>query len=416
MNALIRPPGTLSHKEEGKLLCRLNIMHRHHNNERQITLILSTILSFRLMGLFMLFPVLSPYAKALPGSTPLLLGIAIGIYGLTQTLLQIPFGYCSDHYGRKQIITVGLIIFAIGSAIAATTDSILGLIIGRALQGAGAIGSSLIALLTDLIREQNRTKAMAVTGMVIGASFSISMILGPLLNSWFQVQGIFIATVFLALLGILLLHLFVPSPARLRLPLDIPIRKQLHQLITNSKLFSLYLSIFLLHVILTSNFVVIPLFLQSVINLHHHPEWMFYAVVFLVAILLTIPLLIAERKFHSSSIFIFSIALLILAESILFLFHQDEVFLVISLIVFFVGFNFLEAYLPSLISKFAPIHNKGAALGIYSSCQFLGIFIGGVSGGWVYGHVGAFSIFLICAIIAFVWLLIITNIWKFKHT
>ncbi len=388
-------------------------MHRYHNNERQITLVLSTILSFRLMGLFMLFPVLSPYAKNLPGSTPLLLGIAIGIYGLTQTLLQIPFGYWSDHYGRKKIITIGLIIFAIGSAVAATTDSIIGLIIGRALQGAGAIGSTLIALLTDLIREQNRTKAMAIAGIVIGASFSISMILGPLLNSWVQVSGIFATTVIFALLGIFLLHFFVPTPARLRLPINVPVSKQFRQLISDSKLFSLYLSIFLLHFVLTSNFVVIPLFLQKVLNISHHAEWLFYTVIFSIAILLTIPLLIAERKTHSIFIFMLAIALLLCAEVSIFLFHQDERILILSLIIFFAGFNFLEAHLPSLISKFAPAHNKGAALGIYSSCQFLGIFIGGIGGGWFYGKIGPFSIFLFCAIITCVWLLIITRIWGF---
>lgn len=391
-------------------------MHRYHNNERQITLVLSTILSFRLMGLFMLFPVLSPYAKNLPGSTPLLLGIAIGIYGLTQTILQIPFGYYSDHYGRKLVITIGLIIFAIGSAISATTDSIDGLIIGRGLQGAGAIGSSLIALLMDLIKEKNRTKAMAVTGIVIGMSFSVSMVLGPLLNRWVQVSGIFAVTVGFALLGILLLHLFVPTPSHLRLPINIPLSKQFHQLITNTKLFSLYLSIFLLHFILTANFVVIPLFLQNVLKITGHAEWVFYIIIFVSAILLTIPVLMAERKFHSSIIFIFSLVLLLFSQINLFLFHQDELLMIINLVVFFVGFNFLEAHLPGLISKSAPAQNKGAALGIYSSCQFLGIFIGGLGGGWIYGHWGPFSIFLVCAVTTGIWLLMITKVWKFQTT
>lgn len=373
--------------------------------EKRATLSLASIFSFRMIGLFMVLPIFSLYATHFQHATPFLIGLAIGIYGLTQGIMQIPFGTLSDKYPRKIIITIGLLLFISGSIIAASTTSIYIVILGRALQGSGAIGSVLIALLTDLIPEEQRSIAMAIMGIMIGVSFLFAMILGPILGNWIQLRGLFLLTAALGLLSIFLLYFTVPTPQRFTSETNTaPFRTRIFELINHKDLLILDFGIFCLHVILTACFVSIPLIINRYLSLHH--TWILYASVLMSSSLITFPLLrIAERK-QLVHLF-FNSAIIILTASLLWLWHFSFSLggMAIGLFLFFLAFNFLEANLPSLVSRLAPSALKGTAIGIYSSAQFLGIFCGGVLGGWLYGITQPETIFFVCGIIAMLWFL-----------
>ncbi|NOY61966.1 MAG: MFS transporter [Gammaproteobacteria bacterium] len=373
--------------------------------ERQAATSLAGIFAFRMLGLFMILPVFSLYGETLEGSTPLLIGLAIGIYGLTQALLQIPFGMLSDRFGRKPIIAIGLLIFAIGSVVAAMADSITGVIIGRALQGSGAIAAAVMALAADLTREEHRTKAMAVIGMTIGMSFAISMVLGPVINGIIGVEGIFWLTAALALGGIVLLKYRVPHPKECRFHRDAEAQpSEFKHVIADPQLLRLDYGIFILHMILTSSFVVIPLALRNYAGLETAQHWYIYLPVMLLAIGLMVPLVImAEKKRMMKQIFVGAIAMIMLSELLLIFVYQSVWGIFAALLIFFIAFNVLEATLPSLISKTVRQDKKGTAMGVYSSSQFLGAFFGGVLGGWLYGSVGLAAVFALCAVAAASW-------------
>lgn len=373
--------------------------------ERRSVSTLAAILSLRMTGLFMVLPVFTLYASHLPGATPLLLGMAMGVYGLTQALFQIPFGMLSDHVGRKKIIALGLVLFFLGSLLAGNAHTMMGMILGRALQGAGAIGSTVMAMMADLTRENQRTKAMALAGMSIGASFSLAMIAGPVFIIWFNVPQIFWLAAGFSMAALVILFTLVPQPAAVTWhPETEPEPHHFFALLKKSALIRLNAGIFLLHAVFTASFVVIPVSLQDLAGLQSKQQWLLYFPILILAFALIIPLIImAEKKQRLKEFFLGAIATLGAAEFLLWIFAHRLLISALSLLLFFAAFSLLEAFLPSLVSKTAPPARKGTALGIYSCSQFLGIFVGGASGGWLYGAFGLTSVYLFCMILTLAW-------------
>lgn len=378
--------------------------------EKRATWSLAGIYALRMLGLFMVLPVLSLFAENLAGSTPLLIGLSISIYGLSQALLQIPFGLMSDRFGRKKIIIAGLLLFAAGSVVAALSTTIYGVLLGRALQGAGAIAAAIMALVADLTQEVHRTKAMATIGLSIGASFGVAVSIGPIIAGLMGVQGIFWVTAALALAAIFALIYLVPEPVKSKVHRDAEVVPgQISHVLKNADLLRLNYGIFILHLILTASFVVVPLLMRDV-GLDAKQHWLVYLPVFIVSMAFAIPFVIlAEKKRKMKAVFIGAIAVVSAAEIGLFEFHGNLLGIIGFLGLFFCGFNLLEATLPSLISKTAPGDMKGTAMGFYSSSQFLGAFIGGAAGGWSYGEFGVGAVFLMCAVAGLSWLLLSTT-------
>lgn len=379
--------------------------------ERRASFSLASILALRMLGLFMILPVFALYANQLQNATPALIGLAMGIYGLTQGLFQIPFGMLSDHVGRRKIIALGLLIFILGSIICALSDSIFHLIIGRALQGIGAVGSTIIAMVADLTREEQRTKAMAISGMTIGASFALAMILGPIFANWINL--FWLATLFGAV-AIMLLYSWVPTPTKPVWHSDTePEITQFGALLKEPELIRLNIGIFILHAVLTASFVILPLSLQNLAGLHGNQQWMMYLPTLIAAFLLSVPFIIlAEKQKRLKTYFLGAIVTLGCAELLLWFFAKNLLISALSLLLFFAAFSLLEAFLPSLISRSAPSSRKGTALGIYSCFQFLGIFVGGSLGGWLFGAFGLTNVYLFCVILIGIWFVIAFNMKK----
>jgi len=376
-------------------------------NEVRSAVSMAGIYALRMLGLFMILPVFALYAGDLEGATPALAGLAIGIYGMTQALLQIPFGLVSDHIGRKPVIVFGLLVFAAGSVVAATADTMFMVIVGRALQGAGAIAAAIMALTADLIREEHRVKAMAIIGMSIGVAFALSMVLGPVLNGWIGVPGIFWLTAVLAIAGIAVVVLIVPNPAVSRLRRDAEtVPAQITSVLRDPELLRLDLGIFSLHLILTASFVVLPLALRDIAGLPADEHWMLYLPALGLSLPMAIPFILqAEKHRRMKQVFVAAIVVLAIAQGALSIFHASIVAIGLLVFVFFTAFNLLEAILPSLISKTAPPDRKGTAMGVYSSAQFFGAFVGGAVGGILHGSYGMGSVFLFCSLVALAWVL-----------
>ncbi len=373
--------------------------------EVRASLSLAAIYMLRMLGMFLVLPVLSVFARELPDATPQLVGFAISAYGLTQAIFQIPFGLWSDRYGRKRLIVIGLLLFAAGSALAALSESIYGIIAGRALQGAGAVAGVVMALAADLTREEHRTKAMALIGVSIGMSFALSMVIGPLLSGWIGLHGLFWIITALALFSIIVLYAVVPTPAVSRFHRDAEVRPaSLKAVLANRELLRLDLGIFCLHLVLTATFVVLPLILRDTLQLETAKHWHVYLPVFALALVSMVPFVIlAEKRHKMKAVFVSFIGLVAISDAG-FVWLQHDFWIVFGLLyLFFTGFNLLEATLPSLISKVAPLDLKGTAMGVYSTAQFLGAFVGGAGGGWIYGRYGITSVFLFCAAIALLW-------------
>ncbi len=376
--------------------------------ERRAAASLASIYALRMLGLFMILPVFALYAENLQGVTPTLVGVALGIYGLTQALFQIPFGLISDRIGRKSVITAGLLIFAMGSIVAAVSDSIQGVILGRALQGAGAVAAVVLALAADLTREEHRLKVMAGIGISIGVSFSVALVAGPMLAHWIGVPGIFWLTALLALAGIAVLQFWVPRPLHLhRHPDTEAVPGQFREVLSNGQLLRLDFGIFSLHMALTAIFVVVPHILRDGAGLPVNQHWHIYLPVMLAAFVAMVPFIIlAEKKRRMKQVFSGAILALGMAMIGMWLAHGSIMGTVVALLLFFTAFNLLEASLPSLVAKIAPAWSKGTAMGVYSSAQFLGAFAGGFMGGWLSGRYGIGGVFLFSAAITIAWFLL----------
>jgi len=382
-------------------------------SERRATFGLAGVYGFRMLGLFLILPVFALFAEKLPGATPFLTGLAVGIYGLTQAVLQIPFGLLSDRIGRKPVIFGGLLLFALGSIIAASAQDVWMVIFGRAVQGSGAIAAAVMALAADLTREENRTKAMATIGMTIGASFMLAMMAGPVLGRLIGVSGIFWLTAVLALLGIALVALVVPTPARSSVHRDAEtVPAMFDRVLRNPELLRLDFGIFSLHLILTALFLAVPVVLRDLGLEPLQHSWL-YLPVMLGSIAAMVPFIIlAERRGLMKQVFLGAVGALALAQFALGLYAQQFWGFVAALALFFTAFNLLEATLPSLVSKVAPVDAKGTAMGVYSTSQFGGAFVGGVLGGWIHQQFGLAAVFQAGAVIGVIWLLLASGMRK----
>jgi len=381
--------------------------HRMLKTEKRAAFSLSLVYAFRMLGLFMILPVFSLYADKFTSTTPLLTGLAIGIYGLTQGLFQLPFGFMSDRFGRKKVIVIGLLIFCVGSIVAAEADSIYQVIAGRALQGLGAIAAAVMALAADLTREEIRMRVMAIIGMSIGASFMISMVVGPLLAARYGLPILFWITAVLALAGIAVIVFITPNPHSQGFHRDTQLSlADVGQVLKNTDLQRLDLGIFILHLVLSATFVVFPLVLRDSLLIDETLHWKTYLPVFALSVLGMVPLIIIAEKFRKlKSMFLLGIGIVLLAEAGLALANSYDMAF-IMLVLFFIGFNFLEASLPSLVARIAPAAMKGTAMGLFSSAQFLGAFAGGVVGGLLLASENYANGFLFLAGLVLIWLLV----------
>jgi MFS family permease len=364
---------------------------------------LASIFALRMLGLFLILPVFAIHAQGIPGGDNLtLVGIALGAYGLTQAMFQIPFGMAADHFGRKKVIILGLLLFAFGSAVAALSTDIWWAIIGRVLQGAGAISAAVTALAADLTRDQHRTKVMAMIGSSIGLVFALSLIVAPALYAMIGMAGIFWLTGILAIAAIgLVTHVVPPAP-----PLPPGPKPPFRDVLFNPSLLRLNLGIFTLHTVQMAMFVVVPGLLVRYGEMPVTSHWKVYLPAVLVSFVLMVPAIIVAEKRNKVQA-VFSAAIILLLLTVLALWRGSTHFAVIAggLLSFFVAFNILEAMLPSLVSRIAPARAKGAALGVYNTTQALGLFVGGALGGWLLENYDAAAVFLCDALMVVVWLL-----------
>ncbi len=372
--------------------------------ERRSALTLACVISLRLFGLFLIMPVFSLYAKQMPDATPLLIGLALGVYGLGQVLLQIPLGLLSDRIGRKPAITFGLLVFAAGGLLAASSHSLLGIVIGRALQGMGAVAGAGTALAADLTREENRGKVMGIIGVSIGVAFLLALILGPPLEAVAGLSGLFGATSLLALAALILLWLIVPTPERQKAPASAAFGSVLGML-RDGQMLVLNGSVFFLHMLLTASFVGLPLLLADRLHLPVNRHWELYLPVMVIAAFVMGACLHRMREV-AQSLRIVAMCVVAIGLGLLgFALSGDHLAaLGVAATVFFSAFNLLEAALPSLVSRLAPAQLRGAAMGAYSTSQFLGAFVGGAVGGIALGWLGVEGVFLCAAAMTLLWL------------
>jgi len=372
--------------------------------ERRSALTLACVISLRLFGLFLIMPVFSLYAQHMPDATPWLIGLALGVYGLGQVLLQIPLGLLSDRIGRKPAITLGLLVFAVGGLVAAMSHNLLGIVMGRALQGMGAVAGAGTALAADLTRHENRSKVMGIIGVSIGVAFLLALILGPPLEAVAGLSGLFAATSILALAALVLLWLIVPTPERPSAPAAATWGSVLSML-RDGRMLVLNGSVFFLHLLLTASFVGLPLLLAHRLHLPVNRHWELYLPVMVVAAFVMGACLHRMRELAQS---LRLVAVCVVATGLGLLgfgLSGDHVAVLgVAAAVFFSAFNLLEAALPSLVSQLAPGPMRGAAMGAYSTSQFLGAFVGGAVGGIALGRLGVDGVFLCAAALTLVWL------------
>jgi MFS family permease len=373
-----------------------------HKSEIRAAFSLSTLFTLRMLGLFIVLPIFTPYAKNLTGASPFLIGMAFGIYGLTQALFQLPLGTLSDYFPRKSIIALGFCLFILGSFVCAYSHSIWGMMLGRALQGMGAVGSTLTALLTDFVRPEMRSKSMAILGIMIALSFFIAIILGPFLGAHIGIKGIFMLTGILGIFAIGLLFSAVPkAPKRTKNNNNFQqnFMTQFKRIFFHSQLSMLNIGIFCLHIMLTATFMVIPLWIT---------QWSDYLWPLILSFVFTFILIgLAEKNKKVFALYFYAITGLIFAEIGLSLFHAHSLFLFFtSLTLFLLCFNLLEANLPSLVSRITPFESKGTAMGLFSTFQFMGIFCGGLLGGLIEQYSSSTKVLLSCAVLSFLWLIL----------
>ncbi len=380
--------------------------------ERRVVITLSSVLGLRMLGLFLILPVLTLYVNDIPQATPLKIGLALGIYGLAQAILQIPFGYLSDRFGRKPLLVIGLLLFALGSIVAAQAQSIEYIILGRVLQGSGAIASVALAFLADVTREEDRTKAVAIIVISIGSSFLFALMFGPVVDSFVGLSGIFWSASFLAVLAIPVVIWFLPeakiTSGKIGLQLT---RRHFIESIFERRLLVMDLGIFVLHMMLTAFFVVVPFCLLDAFNLSSGEHWKIYAPVLVAAVLGMAPLLrVSMKPKRAFPMVRVGAAILFFAPAALSFDPTSVNILLIGLWLFFVGFTLLEALMPSLVSQLAPAAAKGTSIGVYNTFQFMGIFVGGILGGWLFGIFGVIGVFIFCTATGFFLLALVITV------
>ena len=375
--------------------------------EKKAAFSLASVFGLRMLGLFMILPVFAIYGEQLIGYSPIWIGLAIGAYGLTQALLQIPMGILSDKFGRKPVILAGLVMFLVGSVVAAMSDTIYGVVLGRALQGMGAIASAILALAADLSREEQRPKVMATIGMFIGVSFTVAMIIGPIVAQAFGLSGLFWFIAILTVFAMLTIQFVVPNSINTAPKGDnVALPSKLGSLVRDGQLSRLNAGVFILHMALTACFVTLPKqFVASGLMLEQH--WQLYLPTLLGSFFLMVPFMImAIKKQKEKQMFSAAVALLTTALLLLWYLPTSLTTLVVLVMMFFTAFNYLEATMPSILSRIAPAGVKGSVMGIYSSSQFLGAFAGGMLGGFIAGEFGEQTIFVVMSAFGLVWLLL----------
>jgi predicted MFS family arabinose efflux permease len=374
--------------------------------ELRASMSLAAIFGLRLLGMFVILPVFAIYAERIPGGDNLtLVGIAIGAYGLTQAILQIPFGWWSDRYGRKPVIYAGLAIFALGSFLAAAAPNIYIVIAGRVLQGAGAISAAVMAMAADLTRDEHRTKAMAMIGSTIGLAFAFSLVASPWLNGLIGVPGLFVMTGMLALAAMLVTWRVVPDLTEVRRVSKSGALSEFYAVLRDPQLARLNIGIFALHAILMALFIALPFSLRDA-GLALNEHWKVYLPVMLGSFVLMMPAILGRDSARRLKIsFVGSVAVLLVAHIALPWLRGDVLALAFFLLLFFTPFNVLEALLPSLTSRMAPAERKGVAIGVYSSVQFFGTFVGAAGGGYLYGRWGLTAIVIADVVLLVIWLM-----------
>ncbi|MBP6344871.1 MFS transporter [Neisseriaceae bacterium CLB008] len=369
---------------------------------------LAGVYALRMLGMFLILPVFALYAQTMEGGLdPRWVGLAFGAYGLTQALLQLPLGMASDKFGRKRVIYLGLLVFALGSFMAAYADNIYLLALGRAIQGAGAVSAAVTALLADLTRDEVRTRAMAMIGLSIGVTFAVSLVLGPLLAGIIGVNGIFALTGVLTLLAMVTVHYMVPNPRVSKVHADAQATtSSLPLVLKNSQLLRLNFGVFALHCAQMLLFLSLPLALEG-LGLPRTQHWYIYLPVVVLGLVLMVPaIIVGEKKGKLKQIFVLAIALMVVAQLGLSFSLHSLLAIFLALMFYFVGFNILEASLPSMISKIAPTHAKGTAIGVFNTTQSLGLFVGASLSGFISQQYGFFGIFTFCTVLMVLWLLL----------
>ena len=380
-----------------------------HITERILALKISTIIATRMLALFLIFPVFSVYAEQYIDQTPYLIGLAIGIYGLTQAIFQIPFGYMSDQVGRKPLIYLGILLFLLGSIIAALSENIFTVIIGRALQGGGAISAVLMSFLADYVRPEQRSKANAFVGAQIGLAFMLSLVLGPVIASTYGISGLFWFIGGLSILALVIASQLPQVSTKAQYSLTFSNFKK----ILTPTLIRLDLSVFVIHLILTCSFIVLPLLLveNNIFDKSLHGNWKMYLPVMILSFIGMLPLIISAEKLQKHKLVLLLTILILITSQFLF-YTLDLTFIsfMLFLTLFFIAFNGIEAMLPSLLSRTADPKKRGLAMGVFSTSQFFGSFIGGVFGGWIYHKYGINSVFLFNVSVAIIWLIFMSNL------
>ena len=370
--------------------------------ELRATVSLAAIFALRMLGLFMIMPVFSIYAKTIPGGdNVLLVGIALGAYGVTQSMLYIFYGWISDKFGRKPVIAFGLLVFALGSFIAAIGHSMTWIIVGRVIQGMGAVSSAVIAFIADLTHEENRTKAMAMVGGSIGISFAVAIVGAPIVFHWVGMSGLFALVGVFSILAVGVVLWIVPDA-----PKPVHVRAPFAEVLHNVELLRLNFGVLVLHATQTALFLVVPRILEAG-GLPVASHWKVYLPVMGLSFVMMVPAIIAaEKRGQMKTVLLSAIALILFGQLLLGVAPHTILSVAAILFVYFLGFNILEASQPSLVSKLAPGNRKGAAAGVYNTTQSIGLALGGMIGGWLLKVDGQSAVFFTCSGLVLCWLII----------